>query len=131
MSDIVVKGKVVDPKQLEELYKTKRIWDNFQIIGEIRKNNNIKIVIGAAVRDGVRYINIREWYMRKRDGVWNPGRDGITIPIAVPIENATQIIKPYDGFMDLMQRTREAVETMELYDENNAIYAIPKEKKNA
>ena len=47
----------------------KRIWDNFKEIGEVRKSDSIKFVIAAAIRDGVKYINIREFYKRKRDEV--------------------------------------------------------------
>jgi len=117
-------------KIVGEVEKPKRLWDNYKVIGEVQKSDNIKIVIGAGIRDGVRYINLREFYMRKRDGVWNPGRDGLTIPLKVPVKNGTDIITPYVEIIGLMADTASALETMELMDEENAVYAPRKVKKN-
>ena len=107
----------------------KRIWDNYQVIGEVKKSASIKFVVGAAIRDGVKYINIREFYIRKRDGVWMPGRDGITIPMVVPINNGTERITPYAEMTDLILKTVAALETMPLADEAHAVYAEKKERK--
>ena len=109
----------------------KRIWDNFIEIGEIRKSDSIKFVVATAVRDGVKYINIREFYIRKRDGVWMPGRDGITIPMMVPIEKGTELIKPFEELFDLLSTAEDKLNTLELYDEANAVYMPKKEKQNA
>ena len=109
----------------------KRIWDNFIEIVEIRKSDSIKFVVATAVRDGVKYINIREFYIRKRDGVWMPGRDGITIPMMVPIEKGTELIKPFEELFDLLSTAEDKLNTLELYDEANAVYMPKKEKQNA
>lgn len=106
-----VKGKLV-----------KRVWDNYRVIGEVQKSDCIKFVVAAAVRDGVKYINIREFYMRKRDGIWKPGRDGITIPMLVPVEKGTVLIKPYKELIKLFDQAGEELRTMELYDEKTAVY---------
>lgn len=102
--------------------KKKRIWDNYAIIGEVQKSSKIKFVIAAGIRDGVRYINIREFYLRQRDGAWMPGRDGITVPLMIPINDATEIIKPFDEFVKTLYETKDALEIMELEDEENAVY---------
>lgn len=129
MADVpVVKVQVTKDMEVKT-EKPKRLWDNYAIIGEIQKNNNIKFVVGAGIRDGVRYINIREFYLRKRDNVWNPGRDGITIPLRVPIEKGTKIITPYTELIDLLAKTAEALEVMELADEEHAVYVMPKRKE--
>lgn len=109
----------------------KRIWDNYKVIGEVQKSGSIKFVVAAAIRDGVKYINIREFYIRKRDNVWMPGRDGITIPIAVPIESGKKIITPGKALTDLIDETVVALSTMELLDEANAVYTQKKEKAKA
>jgi len=82
----------------------KRIWDNFEEIAEVRKSDGIKFVIAAATREGFRYINIREFYMRKRDGVWMPGRDGITIPLKAPLQKGKQFIKPYVDLVEALAK---------------------------
>jgi hypothetical protein len=102
--------------------KPKRIWDNYRVIGEVMKANRLKLVIGAGIRDGVRYVNIREFYYRKRDNTWCPGRDGVTVPLIYPTKNGMERIAPYNDFMKLLQLTAETVTSMPLADENNAIY---------
>lgn len=115
---------------VKEIEKPKRLWDNYQVTGEVQKSDSIKFVVGAGIRDGVKYINIREFYIRKRDGEWKPGRDGITIPLRVPVEKGTKIITPWAELAGLFLETADALEQMKLYDENNAVYAPRKVKKN-
>lgn len=120
-----IKAKIVPKKKPPK--KPKRIWDNYQEVGEVLKSDHIKFVVAAAIRDGVRYINIREFYFRQKDGEWRPGRDGITIPIRIPIKKGEEIIQPYYAFSKLLDETTEVLAKMDLYDEANAIY---KEVKN-
>lgn len=131
MSMPVVKAKIVSPEVFEVPEKKKRIWDNYQVVGEVQKSSKIKFVVGAGIRDGVRYINIREFYMRQRDGEWRPGRDGITIPLMIPVDHASRRINPYNDLLPLLAETAEVLKGMELYNENNAVYIAQKEKKNA
>ena len=119
---VTVKATVVPKKVEPKPPKRKRIWDNYQEVGEIQKSDRIKYVVAAAVRDGVRYINIREFYLKKSENVWKPGRDGITIPLLVPVEEGTKLIEPYWGLMDLITETMRHAKTMELFDEANAVY---------
>ena len=107
----------------------KRIWDNYKVIGEVQKSGSIKFVIAAAIRDGVKYINIREFYIRKKDGVWMPGRDGITIPLVVPINNGKDRLSPYSEMIRLIEGTAKELEALPLADEANAVYAVKKERK--
>jgi hypothetical protein len=100
----------------------KRIWDNYKEIGEVQKSARIKFIVAAAIRKGVKYINIREFYMRKADNVWRPGRDGITIPLVVPLEQNTNPITPYVEMVRLLHDTVGELAAMELYDEDHAVY---------
>ena len=109
--------------------KQKRIWDNFIEIGEVRKSDSIKLVVSAATRDGYRYVNIREFYIRKKDGVWKPGRDGITIPLKAPLNKGEEFIEPADSLSLALFSAMEHAKTMELVDENNAVYMPMKEKQ--
>lgn len=106
----------------------KRIWDNFKEIGEVQKSDSIKFVIAAAIRDGVKYINIREFYKRKRDEVWMPGRDGITIPLVVPVNNGKDRLTPYSEMTALISKAAEELDTMPLADEAHTVYITKKEK---
>lgn len=107
--------------------KQKRIWDNYKVIGSVQKSAAIKFVVAAAIRDGVRYINVREFYLRKKDGVWKPGRDGITIPLLLPIEKGTKFLTPYKELIKLFMNCATELKTMELADEANAVYVFKKE----
>lgn len=107
--------------------KPKKIWDNYKVIGEVQKSDAIKLVVAAGYRDGIKYLNIREFYLRKRDNEWMPGRDGITIPVVAPIKQGTVLIRPYDILSSLMAKTVEELETMPLEDAANAVWYTPKE----
>ena len=102
--------------------KKKRLWDNYKVIGEVQKSDKIKFVIAAGTRDGVRYLNIREFYFRKRDNTWNPGKDGITVPLHYPVENGTKVIRPYNDLMDVMLEASAFAAMMNLADEEHAVY---------
>lgn len=107
----------------------KRIWDNYKVIGEAQKSDSIKFVVAAGIRDGVRYINVREFYKRKKDNVWMPGRDGITIPLVSPIKEGTALITPYLAMTKLFEETSKELNVMPLSDEANAVYMVKKEAK--
>lgn len=113
---------VTPPKPAPKPKPPKRIWDNYEVIGEVQKSGRIKFVVAAAMRDGVRYINIREFYCRKKDGEWRPGRDGITIPLLIPIDQGTKFLFPYKELMAVLRSTAEHLQTMPLADETKAIY---------
>lgn len=108
--------------------KPKKIWDNYEVIGEVRKSDRIKFVVAAATRDGFRYINIREFYMRQRDGEWKPGRDGITIPLRAPLNNGKEFIDPCVNMLEVIKNAAIAVTTMPLADDTKAVWMMPKEK---
>lgn len=112
-----------------ETVKRKRIWDNFVEIGEVRKSDGIKFVIAAATREGFRYINIREFYLRKRDGVWRPGRDGITVPLKAGLNKGETFIAPFDEITKMLQQAADFASTMELMDPEHAVWADWKEKQ--
>ena len=108
--------------------KPKKIWDNYKELFEIRKSDRIKFVVAAATRDGFRYVNIREFYLRQRDSEWRPGRDGITIPLHAPIDKGTNIIHPMADFLKAVAEAIPVVEAMELADDDNAVWYPAKEE---
>lgn len=113
---------------MENKPKMKRIWDNFEEIAEVRKSDNIKFVLAAATRDGFRYINIREFYLRKKDNTWMPSRDGITVPLMAPLNKGEQFIFPYKAMTEALQKTAKVAHGMDLMDENKSVYIEVKPK---
>lgn len=113
---------------IDKEQKLKKIWDNYVVVKEVQKAQNIKLVVAVGVRAGVKYINIREFYHRKRDDTWNPGRDGITIPVLLPIDRGTKRITPLYDFTVALAEATELMETIDLYDDNNAVYMPVKGK---
>lgn len=119
---------------MEELRQNplaKRIWDNYHEIGEVQKSNKIKFIVAAGVRDGVRYINIREFYLRSKDNTWMPAKDGITIPLAHPIKEGTVIIHPYKDMMELILKAAEVLVDLPLFDMEHSVFYLPKPKEDA
>lgn len=108
--------------------EAKKIWDNFVEIGEVRKSEGIKFVIAAATREGFRYINIREFYYRKRDGVWKPGKDGLTLPIKMPINKGKGMLEPAKQMIELISQAIPVAAEIDIADEKNAVWYTPKEK---
>ena len=114
--------------------KPKKIWDNYLEIAEVQKSNRIKFVVSAATREGIRYLNIREFYLRQKDNVWRPGRDGITIPLTVPIAfneetNETTLLSTYEEMLKALVSTATIAKDMALSDPDHAVYVEPKETK--
>lgn len=107
--------------------KPKKIWDNYQEVAEVRKSDGIKFVIAAATRDGYRYINIREFYLRKKDNAWKPGRDGITMPLKAPLNKGEAFILPYEEMVKALRAAANMAATMELEDDAHAVWLQPKE----
>ena len=109
----------------------KRIWDNCKQIGFIQKAPKLRINLELVARDGIKYLNIREFYCRKDEvDNYKPSLKGIVIPIDMvhTDENeqatSTPVALPFIGM--LTDAIKEA-DNFELYDEANAVYAQPKE----
>lgn len=109
--------------------KAKKIWDNYKVIGEVRKSDAIKFVVAAAYRDGVQYINIREFYLRKKDNKWMPSRDGITVPVIIPVNGGKERVHTYTQLGDLMTAAVAELAVMPMEDAENAVWYTPKEDK--
>lgn len=108
--------QVIEPK------KRVRIWDNYQVIGEVDKAYRIKWVIGACTRDGVRFVNVHEFYYAANEDVWKPSRSGMSIPLLIPKELGTVLIHPYDALVKVLQEAKEVAKEMDLADADAAIY---------
>lgn len=102
--------------------KPKKIWDNCKFIGEVKKSDRTKLRVELVARDGVRYINVREWYMKKSEGIWKPGLGGFAIPVKIPIEG--QVVQPAEELIKLMQSVIEEAPDFPLEDEANAVWSV-------
>jgi len=79
--------------------RRRKLWDNHKIIGTVHKSDRTRLQVELVAKDGVKIINIREWYLKKSDNEWKPnGLAGFAIPILAPINGiptaaATELIK--------------------------------------
>lgn len=113
-----------------EKRKPIRLWDNFEEVAVIQKSARLSFQISACTRDGFRCVTIREFYVRKRDGKMIPSKDGIMIPIAMPINrtktpdpnNLPKVIHPMKEFILALQQAAEVAEQMELSNPDNAVW---------
>lgn len=109
--------------------KMERVWDNNIVIGETPMSDRTKLVVAASVRDGYRYINLREFYLKKSTKEWKPSLKGICIPLTVVSkEDNTVLIEAMKNATELIDKALPILETMALYDEANAVY-IPKKAR--
>lgn len=109
----------------------RKVWDNYIVVSEVRKNDRLKFVLAAGTRDGYRCLSIREFYRRRRDKTWQPGREGILIPLKSPFygdikDNPNPImIEPLYDLLKALPEALKVVETMELSNPENAIWQLP------
>lgn len=108
----------------------KKVWDNYIVVSEVRKNDRLKFVLAAGTRDGYRCLSIREFYRRRSDKTWQPGREGILIPLKSPFygeikdnPNPTMIEPLYD-LLKALPEALKVVETMELSNPENAVWQL-------
>jgi len=107
-----------------------RVWDNFEEIAVIQKSSTLRFHISACTRDGFRCVTIREFYKRRSDGLWVPGRNGINIPLMMPLNRTKtpdpntpiKIIYPMQEFVLALQQAIDAATNMDLVDPDNAIW---------
>ena len=115
--------------------KKRKLWDNYKIIGEVRKGERYKFVIAAATMNGFRFVTIREFYYRVGDSSWQPGKDGISIPVIVPLDRRNpvngklQVITPMKNMLSMLHEALDTASTMELADPENELWFTPKAKK--
>jgi hypothetical protein len=99
----------------------RKIWDNCKLIGEIQKSPSTRLRVELVARDGVKYINVREWYIKKSEGIWKPGMSGLAIPVQLPIDGNLANVAH-----DLTNMVLDAVSqssNFAIEDESNAVYA--------
>lgn len=108
----------------------KKVWDNYKIVAEVQKSERLKFVFAAGTLNGFRYINIREFYLRKSDGVWRPGRDGINLPLLSPLRESLKeggelkTITPAEDFVKAFAEVMSYVSGMDLADPDNEVWLI-------
>ena len=105
----------------------KLIWNNCKRIGEVRKSDRTKLVVELVARDGVKYINIRGWYIRQRDQEWRPAMEGMAIPVRLPIDG--KLSDPMAEVSRMINEAMAMVDEFPIEDEANAVWAEDKKKK--
>lgn len=109
----------------------RKVWDNYQVICEVRKTDRLKFVIAGGVRDGWRCLIIREFYQRKDDKTWHPGKDGLIIPIKSPlykepVDGIPRFITPLYDMLNALTEATTYLEGMELYSQEHEIWILPR-----
>lgn len=109
-------------------YGVRKIWDNYEIIADARTDDRHFIRIAVGTIDGYRYVILREFYLRHGEDTWYPGKNGLRIPIKMPMypNGATlpTFVDVGDEFLEGFTKAIEAAKTMELANKDNAIYIL-------
>lgn len=105
------------------------IWDNEQVIGEIQKSDNVKLVAKATTRAGTRYIVMIEYYRTALDefGKWHAG-NRLSMPLQKPINHGEQVIRPYESMLLLIAEAAKYAETMPLVDHDKQTFRSQRKK---
>lgn len=102
----------------------KKVWDNCILIDEVMKSPSTKLRIELVARDGVKYVNIREWYKRKRDNEWKPGLAGFAMPVMIPMDGEPDT--PAANLYGAIEEALLAAPKFDLEDEANAVWTEAK-----
>ena len=100
----------------------KRIWDSYKNVSALTKTEFLELRFAVCARDGVKYVRIAEWYKRRSDGVWKPSRDGLSIPVEVPIKEGTEIISVFPEVLKHLQALMPEIEKLPIDDDDTAVY---------
>lgn len=98
----------------------RKIWDNHKVIGEVQKSESTKVVFTLGAIDGVKYISLRGWYKTKKEQEWKPGRDGISIPVKLPIN--MEITDVAISFANVFNEAIAAAADFPLHDPANELW---------
>jgi hypothetical protein len=98
-----------------------RIWDNQEVLGEAMVSEKTKIVVSACIRDGIRYIGLKQWYQTK-EGEWKPGFDWCCFATNPYTKAGEQLPDPTEEIVQLIYKAHDMVATMELFNEQKAVY---------
>ena len=113
---------------LKRNYGIRKIYDNYQVITDVYKNDKLRIRIAAGTLDGYRYIILREFYYSKRDDNWKPGKDGLVIPMFSPFKNPDSKVPTIkdvgNTFLENFTKAMEVAQTMPLADEEKTMYIL-------
>jgi len=100
----------------------RRLWDNHKIIGEIKRSDAMKICVSIVTRDGIKYINVRDFYKKKSADEWKPSTNGIVIPILIPVNKGTERIEVYKLLSEMLAKAADELVDFPLADADNAVY---------
>ena len=113
---------------MEDRSNMTKIWDNYKLLKDVKKTDATLISIGLAVKDGVKFITLREFYLKKSTNEWKPSTNGINIPIDQPLKDGVTTIHPLADLLLAIPEVLKEADAFALYDEKNAVY-IPKKSK--
>lgn len=106
-------------------HNLRKIFDNYQIIGDVKTDDRRFIRVAVGTLDGYRYVTLREFYYHARDEVFKPGKYGIRIPMASPFyedHSGPTIRSVGPELLEHLIRAFDTAQTMDLADPNNALY---------
>lgn len=109
------------------------VWENNKFIVEIPKTEHLKYVLSFTAREGIRYLNIREFYFTKRAGEWRPSLNGLAIPLMMPVaqeeDGSLKIFKVLEHFPAIFEKALKELPDFPLSDPDNVVLRPPRKEK--
>lgn len=104
------------------------MFTNCVEVGQVHKTPNSKFVFKILCQNGMKYIQIKEWFKRTNEAEWYPGTRGITLPLSQPeLEGYSQTI--YDDTLHMLLESKKVSDTVELDNPENYIYRKTREER--
>lgn len=115
---------MIDKKNMQILF------DNHKYFYEVPTTKNAKYMIGLSVKDGLYYLNIREFYRKAgaEDEGWKPSTRGMLIPYNKRIRDEDGEFFTSNIAGDIIASAlmiEEHIKSFPIYNENNMV-TIPK-----
>lgn len=100
----------------------RRVWDNYQVIDYVKLSVGKRVRVACAIKEGVRYLTLSEQYYRYDLLKWIPTKRNLSFPLVTMIKEGTETLHPLNDLIKLLVPAVEALSTMSLYDQENAVY---------
>ncbi|MNU34862.1 hypothetical protein D3C71_234470 [compost metagenome] len=77
-------------KRIVKRNTKRKIYDNYEYVGEVMKGRHIKLEVSIVSQKGVKSVNVREFYRKDDTPEWMPNGNGHTTPIKIPVDSVVR-----------------------------------------
>lgn len=108
------------------------LFDNHEYLYEVRTTVNTKYKIGISVKDGIKYLNIREFYRKHGAEYWSPSNRGILMPYNKRVKDEDGHFETINIAGDVLNAALEIekhLATFPIYNADNTVWVEKRSSK--